>query len=104
MNRVLGVVALAAYGSVVRTFGARPGREQSRMDRGLTVSEVSAVARARHALRRVEFVETFRIAPSSKLSEAGWIVTPHGSGVPATRPSASGRRREWSATGRAREP
>lgn len=94
-----------------------PGK---RMYWGLTASEVSAIARARHAsrwlrifpdttalylrcaiprggtrlppdrplrgtcstvaepsdhVRRVEFVQTFRIGPSSKLSEADWIVT-----------------------------
>lgn len=92
------------------------------LDWGLTRSEVSAIARARHAsrwfrifpdtpalylrcaiprggthlptdknltlkgtcstvaepsnhVRRVAFVETFRLSPSSKLSKAGWVVT-----------------------------
>jgi len=90
------------------------------LDWGLTASEVSAIAEARHAsrwfrifpdtpalylrcaiprggtqlptsrsltgtcstvaepsshVRRVAFVETFRLNPSSKLSEAGWVVT-----------------------------
>jgi hypothetical protein len=35
----------------------------------------STVAEPSSHVRRVAFVETFRLTPSSKLSEAGWVVT-----------------------------
>ncbi len=50
------------------------GGTQLPTSRSLT-GTCSTVAEPSSRVRRVAFVETFRLNPSSKLSEAGWVVT-----------------------------
>lgn len=50
------------------------GGTQVPSDQGLT-GTCSTVAEPSTHVQRVEFVETFRLSPSSKLSAAGWVVT-----------------------------